>query len=193
MKIVATAVKLLLVMTVLTGLVYPLCITAIAGIFFSQEAGGSLLKRGDELIGSELIGQEFTDEKYFWSRPSGIRYNPLPSGGSNLGPTSADLKAAVEQRRVQLRYTEVENPEIPVDLLCASGSGLDPHISPEAARYQIERILRARGLDHSYKTIFNKMIDNCTEPLTWQLLGQPRVSVLKLNLALDSLVRVQRQ
>jgi K+-transporting ATPase ATPase C chain len=192
MKTIATAVKLLLIMTVITGLVYPLLITTIAGFFFPHEAGGSLLKRDNKLIGSEFIGQAFADEKYVWPRPSSIGYNPLPSSGSNLGPTSADLKAAMEQRKVQLRDDETGNPEIPVDLLCASGSGLDPHISPEAARYQIDRILRARGLDHSYKTIFNRVIESYTEPRTWDLFGQPRVHVLKLNLALDSLVRVQR-
>lgn len=192
MKTIIIAVKLLLIMTLITGLIYPLLVTGIAKVCFAHKAEGSLITKNGVVVGSELIGQKFSEPKYFWPRPSAIDYNPLPSGGSNLGPTSADLKAAIDRRRLQLQTANGQSQEIPINLLCASGSGLDPHISPEAAYFQLDRIIKARGIDLEDKTLLNILIDKHTEAPTWYLFGEPRVNVLKLNLALDSLSMVQK-
>ncbi len=192
MKTAITAIRLLLIMTLMTGLIYPLIITGIAKVCFARKAEGSLIIKDNIAVGSELIGQKFSEPKYFWPRPSAVDYNPLPSGGSNLGPTSADLKAAIDKRRLQFQATDGQVREIPIDLLCASASGLDPHISPDAAHYQLDRIMKARGIDQKDKTLLNMLIDKHTEAPSWYLFGEPRVNVLKLNLALDSLLTVQK-
>jgi K+-transporting ATPase ATPase C chain len=141
-------------------------------------------------VGSELVGQKFTDPGYFWSRPSAVDYNPLPSGGSNLGPTSAALKESIVLRRTV--YAETGKAEIPADLLCASASGLDPDISPEAARYQVDRVALARLLDQTQKSALLLLIDSQTEYPAAGIFGQPRINVLRLNLAVDSLVKASR-
>jgi K+-transporting ATPase ATPase C chain len=183
------ALKLVVLMTILLGIVYPLVITGITQAIFPHRANGSLLVTDGKVIGSALIGQKFESERYFWPRPSAIDYNPLPSGGSNLGPTSAELQRQITSRRSMLLKAHAlsEKTIIPLDLLFASGSGLDPHISPEAARFQANRVARARGFDRNTENRLNQLIDEYAEPRTLVILGEPRVNVLKLNLALDSL------
>ena len=185
MKTILIALKFLLLMTVLTGIAYPLVITGVGKLFFAHQAQGSLIVNQGRIIGSELIAQKFTRSKYFWPRPSANDYDPLPSGGSNLGPTSAALKDSITARRS--RFAIADGASVPVDLLCTSGSGLDPHISPMSARYQFERVASARQLDQAQRTALLSLIDICTEGPTFGILGQPRVNVLKLNLALDTL------
>jgi K+-transporting ATPase ATPase C chain len=188
MRTMQTAARILLVMTLLTGVVYPLAITGFAQLLFARKAGGSLIMRDGTVIGSDLVGQRFASPKFFWPRPSAVEYNPMPSGGSNLGPTSAALKALIGERRRRLQMTphEAGHP-LPVDLLCASGSGLDPHITPEAARFQIPRVALARALDSTSTTMLLMLIADHTEQPSWGVLGEARVNVLRLNLALDSL------
>jgi len=192
MKTIITAAKLLLVMTLITGLAYPLLITVVAKVLFPDKAAGSPISKNGIVIGSELIGQKFAGQQYFWPRPSAIDYNPLPSGGSNLGPISAALKEIITERRTRFQVISGTEEEIPLDLLLASASGLDPHISPVAARYQVDRIFRTRNLDQMTKTSLFNLIDIYIEYPTLGLLGEPRVNVLKLNLALDSLAGVLR-
>jgi K+-transporting ATPase ATPase C chain len=185
MKTLTTALKFIVLMTARTGIAYPLLITGVGRLFFAHQAEGSLIIDGGQVLGSELIAQKFIDPGYFWPRPSAVDYNPLPSGGSNLGPTSAGLKDSILARRS--RFAAADGAPVPADLLCASGSGLDPHISPEAAHYQLERVASARQLDKAQRTALLSLIDKYTEALTIGILGQPRVNVLMLNLALDSL------
>lgn len=187
MKTFSTALRSILFFTVLTGIAYPLLITGVGRLFFTRQANGSLIEVGGQIVGSELIGQTFTDPQYFWPRPSATNYNPLPSGGSNLGPTSAELKDSIEVRRSRLKASG--GLTVPVDLLCASASGLDPDISPQAARYQVDRIVAARQLDPASRTALLSLIARHTEAPAVSILGQPRVNVLKLNLALDSLLK----
>jgi K+-transporting ATPase ATPase C chain len=176
------SLKMFAILTLLTGFLYPLLITAVAQISFPHKAQGSLISKDDQRVGSLLIGQKFEDPKYFWGRPSAVDYNPLPSGGSNLGPTSSALKEAVEKRKAALRGGE--EGEIPVDLLFASGSGLDPHISPQAAQFQVNRVAKNRGIDPA---VLVALIKSHTEGRSWGVLGEPRVNVLRLNLALDDI------
>lgn len=179
------SLRMLIALTLLTGVIYPLFLTGVAQVAFHDEANGSLIRQGGKLRGSALVGQSFRSAEYFWSRPSATGYNPLPSGGSNLGPTSAALRAQLAERRAVLDSVHGDQP-IPADLLYASGSGLDPHISPAAAVYQAGRVAAARGLDH--RTVLT-LIERHTEARTLGFLGEPRVNVLLLNLALDSLGR----
>lgn len=181
--------KMLLVMTIFTGLVYPLVMTAIAQIIFPKQANGSMIRMNGRLVGSRLIGQNFTGNKYFWPRPSAIGYNPLPSGGSNYGPTSDTLKELVEMRRKEfIRLNGLPaNTKVPPDMLYASGSGLDPDISPASAELQINRVARARGFDNLQTAALRKLVQSHIEGPQLGFLGDPRVNVLVLNLALDSL------
>lgn len=180
------AIKVWLVLTLATGVIYPLAVTGIAQLVFPSRADGSLVKVNGQIVGSELIGQNFSDPKYFWSRPSAIDYNPLPSSGSNLGPTSRQLVEQVQQRERALRllYGLPADAELPSDLLLASGSGLDPHISPEAAQLQIARVARVRDLPEDQ---IAALVEQYTELPQFGLLGEPRVNVLLLNIALDRL------
>lgn len=176
-----TACRLFLWMVLLTGIVYPLLITAIAFIAFKQKSEGDFISVDGKPVGSRLIAQKFESEKYFWPRPSAIDYNPLPSGGSNLGPTSAALKKAVEERKSALTKAH-PGKEIPSELLFASGSGLDPHISLEAAHYQMERVAKARGIDGE---MIEKAIAETMEGPRFGIFGTPCVNVLRLNSTLD--------
>jgi K+-transporting ATPase ATPase C chain len=180
------AIILLALMTVLTGLIYPLAMTGIAQLFFPHQANGSLIKLDGQIVGSVLIGQTFCDPKYFWGRPSATEpspYNAAASSGSNLGPTNPTLTEAVQERIEALRAADPGNIlPIPVDLVTASGSGLDPHISVAAARYQIPRVARVRGLRQAEVVA---MVEEFTNGRQLWILGEPRVNVLKLNLALD--------
>ncbi len=183
------SLKMLIVMTVFMGLIYPLVMTAIGQIVFPEQANGSMIRINGKLVGSKLIGQNFTSDKYFWPRPSAIGYNPLPSGGSNYGPTSDTLKKLVELRRSEfIRLNGLSpNTKVPPDMLYASGSGLDPDISPESAELQIDRVARARGFDSLQTVELQKLVKSHIVKPQLGFLGDPRVNVLELNIALDSL------
>ena len=180
-------VVLLVAFTAITGLLYPAFVTGIARVAFPRQAAGSLIVRDDHVVGSGLIGQPFSDTKYFWSRPSATSptpYNAGSSTGSNLGPLNPALITAVEDRVRTLRAAnQGDTLPIPIDLVTSSASGLDPHISPEAAAYQVERVARARGL--SRESVVS-LVRRFTEERTFGVLGEPRVNVLLLNLAIDS-------
>ncbi len=182
------ALTLFGLLTLLTGVLYPLAMTGLAQAFFPWQANGSLLRRDGKPVGSALIGQAFSDPGYFWGRPSAtipFPYNAAASGGSNLGPNNPALWAAVAARVAALhRVNPANTAPVPVDLATASGSGLDPHISPAAADYQAARVARARGLDEA---VVRRLIAEATEERTFGVLGEPRVNVLRLNLALDAL------
>jgi K+-transporting ATPase ATPase C chain len=181
-----TSLRMIVWMTLLTGFLYPLLIWIAAQGFWYEKANGSLVYVEEVARGSRWIGQKFHDVKYFWSRPSAIDYNPLPSGGSNLSPTSAVLKAQVEERTKMQQAAHGGPP--PSDLLYASGSGLDPHISPHAAYYQLERVAKARGLDtEEEKNKLKALIEKFTKRTLWGFIGDDRVNVLLLNQALDEL------
>lgn len=176
------------VLTLVTGLAYPLVVTGVAQSLFLAQAAGSLVVRDGTPVGSALIGQNFTDPGHFWGRPSAtatLPYNATASGGSNLGPLNPALVAAVQTRIDALRAADPGNSAaVPVDLVTASASGLDPHITPAAAQYQLARVAKARGLA---KEQVAALLANNTEAPLWGLLGEPRVHVLRLNLALDAL------
>ncbi len=187
-KMIRTAVMLLLLFTILTGVIYPLAVTGISRAVFPHQANGSIITKDGKPVGSELIGQQFDDPKYFWGRPSATTpfpYNGGSSSGSNLGPNNPDLLKAVEARAQALRDADPANTAmIPVDLVTASGSGLDPHISPAAAKYQAARVARNRGLDEA-KVL--ALVAAYTEGRQFGIFGEPVVDVLRLNLALDEL------
>ena len=189
MKTLGIALKIFLLFTVLTGIVYPLLVTGIAQVVFPHQANGSLILKDNKLIGSELIGQKFDSTIYFSSRPSAIENNPLPSGGSNYGLTSAKLKAQVAERKNKfIKFNQLDkNVEVPSDMLFASASGLDPHISPEAAQLQINRIATARHFSTVQKEKLKTLVDEMTEAPQLTFLGESRVNVLLLNIALDKL------
>jgi len=180
------ALTMLAILTLLTGLLYPLAVTGLAQLLFPHQANGSLVVRDEKVIGSELIGQYFDQSKYFWSRPSATSpfpYNAAASSGSNLGPTNPALNEAVKGRVAALRTADPPNDQpIPVDLVTASASGLDPHISLAAAAFQVRRVARARGLEEG---AVERLVMQYTEGRQFALLGESRVNVLKLNLALD--------
>jgi K+-transporting ATPase ATPase C chain len=176
------SIRMLVVMTVITGLAYPLIVTGIAQVVFKDQANGSLIYQNEKIVGSSLIGQPFSDPKYFWGRPSAtspMPYNGAASSGSNQGPTNPALKEAVEGR---IKDHGGKTP-VPADLVSASGSGLDPHISPAAAEYQIARVAKARGIQES---VLKELVQKHTEARQLGILGEPRVNVLRLNLALDA-------
>src|SRR5512132_2736914 len=181
------AVIVLVLLTLVTGVAYPLLVTGIAQAVFPFQAQGSLVVKDGKVVGSALIGQPFDDPKYFWSRPSAtspFADNAAASSGSNLSPTNPDLIKAVQGRVEALRAADPGNTApVPVDLVTASGSGLDPHISPAAALYQVSRVARERKLEPQ---AVRQLVDQHTEGRFLGLLGEPRVNVLQLNLALDS-------
>ena len=184
---IRTALLMLLTLTVLTGIVYPLIVTGLGQALFPRQASGSVISTGGRAIGSSLIGQSFTDPRYFWGRPSATSppYNAAASAGSNLGPTNPALLDSARARIARLQHADPGNSDpIPVDLVTSSASGLDPDISPAAAFYQAGRIARARGLD---ETQVRNLVIQSTEPRQFGLLGEARVNVLRLNLALDAL------
>jgi len=177
------AVVIFLALTLVTGVAYPLLITGVSQVAFSRQAQGSLIERDGHVVGSELIGQGFTGSQYFLSRPSAAGYNGVASTGSNLGPTNPAQLGAVQQRIADLRAIHGEEKPVPIDLVTASASGLDPHITPAAAEYQLERVARARGMTSD---AVRQVVDDATEGRTFGLLGEPSVNVLRLNLALDA-------
>jgi K+-transporting ATPase ATPase C chain len=179
-------------LSAITGVAYPLLVTGLGKAIFPRQAGGSLIRKDGQVIGSELIGQAFTAPSDFWGRPSAtvdahgspLPYNGANSGGSNLAPSNPDLHKAVQDRIATLRAADPDaTGAVPVDLVTASGSGLDPHISPAAASYQAHRVAKARGLDEA---AVRRLVAAHVEGPQWGVLGEPRVNVLKLNLALDN-------
>jgi K+-transporting ATPase ATPase C chain len=183
-------VLMFVALTLITGVAYPLAMTAIAQVLFAHQANGSLIVRNGTTIGSELIGQQFDDARYFWGRPSAtspIPYNGAASTGSNFGPTNPAQLDAVRSRVDSVRNAHPDQRQpVPVDLVTASGSGLDPHISPAAAAYQVRRVARARKLKEEQ---VRELVASLTVGRTLGVLGEPRVNVLELNLALDDLGR----
>ncbi len=182
------ALTLFVLLSVITGLIYPLLVTGISQALFPAQAAGSLIIRDGKPVGSRLIGQNFTDQKYFWGRPSATSpqpYNAAASGGSNLGPLNPALQKVVAVRVKTLREADSGNTAlVPVDLVTASASGLDPQISPAAANYQAARVARVRGLPLD---VVQTLVVQQTEGRQWGVFGEPRVNVLELNLALDNL------
>lgn len=177
------AIRLFFVLTVLTGMVYPLSITLISQVFFHRQANGSLIRSGSEIVGSEWMGQAFHQSQYFWGRPSVSDYDPMASGASNLGPTSLVLKKQIEDRRALLLKLNPGRHSVPEELLMASASGLDPHITPAAALFQMERVAKARKLNTKQAQQLHQLITELTEKSSF--FGTERVNVLKLNLAID--------
>ncbi len=176
-------------LSVITGVVYPGVVTLIAQLVWPHQANGSLIVQNNQIVGSELIGQEFTKPEYFWSRLSAtgtLPYNAAASGGSNYGPLHAELQKALAKRLEQLQSAQASDTKVPIDLVTSSASGLDPHISPASAYFQAVRVARARGLSDAK---MQDLIMQHTEPRQWGFLGEARVNVLKLNLALDQLPR----
>ena len=185
MKEIKPAILMFIVFTIICGGIYPAVVTGIASVAFPKQAAGSFITdKAGKSVGSSLIGQPFSDPKYFWPRPSAATdfgYNPMGSGGSNLGPTNPDYLKSVGDRVKALHDTGISG-NVPADLVQASASGLDPHISPEAANVQIPRIARARGMSEE---VVQKLVSAHTEERQLGFLGEPRVNVLGLNLELD--------
>jgi K+-transporting ATPase ATPase C chain len=193
---IISAARMFLVLLVVTGIVYPVVMTLAAGALFPSQASGSLVTVDGQVVGSSLMAQPFTADRYFWPRPSAVNYGIDPvtgglaaSGGSNLGPTSADLQKAIQERAAVIRAKNGLAPDAPIppDLLFASGSGLDPHISPAAARLQIDRVAKARGFSAAQQDQLTALVESSIEYPQLGVLGEPRVNVLMLNLALDQL------
>ena len=182
-----SALMMFFILTILTGVAYPLAVTEIAQLLFPHQANGSLISKDGKPIGSTLIGQPFDDPKYFWGRPSATApfpYNAAASSGSNLGPTNPALIETVKMRVAALKAADPGNDTpVPVDLVTASGSGLDPHISPASAEYQVRRVARARGREEAF---VRTLVSQHTEGRQLGMLGERRVNVLALNLALDA-------
>lgn len=179
------AITLLALFTVITGVIYPLTVTGLAQILFPHQANGSLVVIDGKAYGSELIGQQFDETKYFWGRPSAAGYNAAASSGSNLGPMNPSLEEVVQARMDALHAADPNNTlPIPVDLVTASASGLDPHISVASALYQVSRVASARGLSEAD---VKSLVEKYTEGRQFGIFGEPRVNVLLLNLALDGL------
>lgn len=182
MKYIISSIRIMIFFTLLLGLAYPLFITGIGQSLFKEKANGSLVQKDNQIVGSELIAQNFEKPEYFSSRPSVISFNPLPSGGSNLGATSEALKNAVSERRTKLMESNPDMQQPPKLLLFASASGLDPHIDLESALYQVDRIAKFRSLD---KEAVNKIIYANIKQRQFGIFGEETVNVLVLNLALD--------
>ncbi len=186
-KIILQSLSIFFVMTLLTGVMYPLFITLIGQVVFPNQSNGSLIVKDGKVIGSELIGQNFADSIYFQPRPSAINYNPLPSGASNLGLSSALLKKQLNTRKLEFKKNNLlsDSISVPSEMLFASGSGVDPHISIEAAKLQINRIVKSRNINPDKSKLLINLIDSLSEYPQFSVLGNQVVNVLSLNLKLD--------
>ncbi len=189
MKTLIVSIKFFILLTILTGVVYPLFVTGIAQVLFPVKANGSIIYRDNNPVGSKLIGQKFDTIIYFTSRPSATDYNPLPSGGSNYGPTNAKLKKLADERKNHfITFNQLySKTEIPSEMLFASASGLDPHISVRAALLQVDRIAGARHFNDTQKQKLIQLIKKDTENPQFHILGEERINVLLLNLDLDKI------
>ena len=189
MKSIILSVKIFLFFTVLTGIIYPLLVTGFTQLLFPKKANGSIITKNNQMIGSKLIGQQFDSSIYFMSRPSAVAYNPLPSGGSNYGLTNTKLKNIVIERKKQfLTFNNLDSlAGISSEMLFASASGLDPHISPKAAYLQVERIVKSRNFNSDQKLKLEQLIKDQTEAPQFFCLGEERVNVLLLNLEIDKI------
>ncbi len=186
-----TSLRIFTLVTLLTGIVYPLFVTIFAQVTMKQKADGDFLTSKDKVVGAKLISQKFESERYFMGRPSAIGFSPLPSGGSNLGPTSAKLKKTVDERREKIAKSfNVENGKIPAELLFASGSGLDPHISLATAYFQMERVAKARGLESED---LKHIIDQTIIKRRFGFIGELCINILVLNIALDESSKLSEQ
>jgi K+-transporting ATPase ATPase C chain len=185
----SVALRIFFGLTFLTGVVYPLLITLLAQVFFNTPANGSFISVNDHVVGSQLIGQEFSDNKYFWSRPSAVNYLPMPSGGSNLGPMNHTLKEEVDTRAAKIikAHPGAAFKDIPSDMLYASGSGIDPHISLKAALFQFDRVAKARNFNEETKEHVLALIIAQSKWKVDQFLVDSYVNVLELNMSLDEL------
>jgi len=188
-KQIIITLRYFLIITIFTGVVYPLFISAISIIAYPDKAAGSLIEKDGKVIGSKLIGQKFESDKYFWSRPSAVDYNPMPSGGSNSGPTSAALQKFYQDK--QKNFSEKNSVKdisaVPNEMFFASASGVDPHISPISAIFQVERIAKARNFDKVKKEKVVALIDSLTENPQFGFLGNAVINVLLLNLEVDNI------
>lgn len=190
MKTLFISIKIFIILSILTGIIYPLFITGIAQIAFPDKANGSIIYKDGKAIGSKLIGQQFDSAIYFQSRPSAILYQPIPSGGSNLSMTSAKLKAQInEYKHKFILYNQLDSAtiKVPVEMMCTSASGLDPHISVESALLQVNRIANARHFNKTQKEELLKIIRNHTELPLLHCIGEKRINVLLLNLETDKI------
>lgn len=187
MKTLIQSCMILLVMTVLTGVIYPMLVTGAGQALFRDKAEGQIVQRDGQAVASKIIAQKITSPKYFWPRPSGADYNAASSSGTNLGPTSADLKKQYEERRKAVIEAHPGEGEPPQDLLFASGSGLDPEISPAAAIYQLNRVAKARSFNPEQTAQLKALVDEHTQRPTLGFMGEARVNVMELNLALDGM------
>ncbi|MGJ4754430.1 potassium-transporting ATPase subunit KdpC [Leptospira kmetyi] len=185
LKNASIAIRTLLVLTFLTGIFYPIVITGFAERLFPSRSNGSLIRIGEKIVGSEWIAQKFTKNEYIWSRPSASDYSALPSGASNLSATSASLKNKVEERKKFLLAAHPNRTSVPPDLLFASGSGLDPHLSLDAVLFQMDRVAAARKLTPEQVLRFKKIVEESIEKPSFGYIGENRINVLRLNLKLD--------
>ena len=186
MKLFIQSIRQTILWTIIAGVAYPLVMTGFAQLLFHKQANGSLIERNGQIVGSELIAQQFTGDKYFWPRPSAGSYATVPSGASNLGPTSQALQSNVTANATAFRTGNklAADAPVPADMVFTSASGLDPHISPESARLQVARVAATRGIAEEQ---VGALVENFVEPPQWGILGEARVNVLELNLALDEL------
>jgi potassium-transporting ATPase KdpC subunit len=186
MKLLIQSIRQTILWTVIVGIAYPLVMTGVAQLLFRNQANGSLIVRNGQVVGSELIAQQFTGDKYFWPRPSAGSYATVPSGASNLGPTSQALQSNVTAYAAAFRTGNklAADAAVPADMVFTSASGLDPHISPDAARLQVSRVAVARGIGEDQ---IKALVEKFVEPPQWGIFGEPRVNVLRLNVALDEI------
>jgi potassium-transporting ATPase KdpC subunit len=189
MKNLIISIKLFFLLTIITSILYPLVITLFANSVYPQKSNGSMIIKDKEIIGSELIGQQFSRPEYFWGRPSAINYNPMPSGGSNLNPVGSLIKEQIQTRidTIKKYQGDATINEVPKDLLFASASGVDPHISPEAAYFQVDRVVEARKFGPEQKNKLIELIKKSIESPDLFIFGELRINVLVINLKLDNL------
>lgn len=187
MKTLMQALRMLLALTVLTGVVYPLVVTGVSLALFRDQATGQIVMKDGKAVASKIIAQKITSPKYFWPRPSGADYNAAASSGTNLGPLSTDLKKQYDERLKALQDAHPEQGVVPQDLLFASGSGLDPEISPAAAFYQLNRVAKARNFNDEQRAHLQELVKKQMQSRTLGFIGEERINVIELNLALDQM------